>query len=70
MEIRIDLDRCQGHGRCLESAPDVFGYDDITNQAVVLRGATFDVNPQGVQQAAVGCPELAISLIDGIGRPD
>ena len=28
MRIRLDTERCQGHGRCYALAPDLFGCDD------------------------------------------
>jgi len=28
VKIRIDPERCQGHGRCYDLAPDLFGDDE------------------------------------------
>jgi len=64
MDISIDLGRCQGHARCLDSAPAVFGYDDLTNQAYVMGNANPDSDRAGVMEAIHGCPEMAISTED------
>lgn len=63
MEIRVDLSRCQGHARCLENAPAVFGYDDETNQSFVHDDVAADVDTESVLRAVEGCPEAAISIV-------
>ena len=61
MRVRVDGERCVGHGRCYVLAPDVFG-DDERGHCVVR----VDPVPQAFQgQARLGrdnCPEHAISL--------
>ncbi|MGB3354500.1 MAG: ferredoxin [Mycobacterium sp.] len=35
MRVTVDLDRCEGHGLCTQSAPAVFSFDgdgDLVNQ--------------------------------------
>ena len=39
MQVRIDLDRCEGHGRCYVLAPSVFAADAEGNGEVVRDGA-------------------------------
>ena len=29
MKVRLDLEKCVGHGRCYVLAPEVFGEDDL-----------------------------------------
>jgi|HubBroStandDraft_5_1064220.scaffolds.fasta_scaffold75670_2 ferredoxin len=65
MRVEIDSARCQGHARCMENAPDVFGYDDVTNIAFVLPDADLDAHRAAIMQAAQGCPESAISVTEG-----
>jgi ferredoxin len=62
MQVEIDTNRCEGHARCLECAPEVFGYDDVTNQAYLLEDADPDAHADAVREAAIGCPELAITV--------
>ncbi len=61
MKVYADSTRCQGHLRCHEVAPDVFGYDD--DGYVVLLVAEGQV-PEGregeVQLAVHNCPEGAL----------
>lgn len=63
MRVDIDTDRCNGHGRCYDVAPDLFDADD-DGRGVVVRA---DVPPELVEQARRaegGCPERAITVID------
>lgn len=62
IRITIDLDRCQGHGRCEAQAPAVFGYGEVTNQSFVLEGADLESNRGEIDRAVADCPESAISL--------
>lgn len=59
MRVRVDLDKCVGHGRCYELAPDVFGEDERGHCRVLA----VEVSGEGERQARVGeanCPEQAI----------
>jgi ferredoxin len=68
MHIAIDPARCEGHARCLECAPEVFGYHDVTNQAFVIEDADLDAHVAAIRDAAEGCPELAITVTEN-ARP-
>jgi ferredoxin len=61
LKVCIDLERCHGHARCLQEAPEVFGYGDTTNQAYVLAGANLEANRKSIDLAIDSCPERAIS---------
>jgi ferredoxin len=65
--IIIDLTRCEGHGRCVMEVPEVFGYDDVTNQAFVLEEASLDDHRAKIMRAIEDCPELAIVLDEDNG---
>jgi ferredoxin len=61
MKVRLDAERCVGHGRCYDLAPDVFGEDE-RGHCRVLRG---DVAREQAAQARVAvenCPEDALAL--------
>ena len=61
MKVRVDDDKCVGHGRCYVLAPDVFE-DDEHGHCVVKRR---EVPPELAAQARLGeenCPEAAITL--------
>jgi ferredoxin len=61
--VRVDANRCVGHGRCYVLGPDVYG-EDNRGHCVILRS---DVPPELHQQARAGeenCPEGAIETED------
>jgi ferredoxin len=63
MRIRIDEDRCTGHGRCYALAPRVFEPDDDGNGRVI----SADVAPELEDEARSGarnCPEEAITITE------
>lgn len=65
MKIRIDPERCQGHGRCYELAPDLVEDDEFGHGAVRYPDA--DVQPEleaQARDAALACPERAVILSD------
>lgn len=62
MKISIDPERCQGHGRCWDTAPDLVDADD--DGRGVIRGPG-EVPPELVDQAETAervCPERAVIL--------
>ncbi len=63
MKVRIDEDRCTGHGRCYELAPAVF-HEDERGHALVDRPTPPADQEEKVRRAARNCPEQAIVLED------
>lgn len=64
MKIRADLTKCQGHGLCRMSAPDVYDVDEEGQVIVQFEG---DIPPELVDGAVLGvesCPELALEALD------
>jgi ferredoxin len=63
MDIRvtIDTERCEGHGRCVMLAPEVFDQDDDGHGIVVVDSIPSELEVS-VAQAVASCPEGAISL--------
>ena len=63
MKLRIDTERCSGHGRCYDVAPELFTDDEYGYGKVKVD----DVSPEQVAQAQMAidcCPERAIELDD------
>ena len=65
MKLRINSDICQGHGRCYDLAPGLFGDDDegygqVLGDGIVPQEAEHDAN-----LAVLNCPEQAIELLEG-----
>ena len=59
----MDLERCQGHGKCYLVAPEVFEPIDDWGHAGTVRavGPEETVLIKSVQRAIDGCPERALS---------
>ena len=64
MKVQINSGLCQGHGRCYDLAPGLFGADDegyglVLGDGIVPQDAEHDAN-----LAALNCPEQAIELLE------
>lgn len=62
MRARIDPERCQGHGRCYDIAPGVFGEDDEGYGTVLGDGVVPPDAERVALLAQANCPESAIDL--------
>ncbi|MEM7139584.1 MAG: ferredoxin [Actinomycetota bacterium] len=63
MQIRLDRERCQGHGRCYVLASAVFESDDDGYGFVVSADVPDDLH-DAARKGAGNCPEDAITIID------
>ncbi|PZG11502.1 ferredoxin [Micromonospora craterilacus] len=61
MRIVVDYDRCDSHGVCADSAPEVFEIRDDDFMYVLVEQPPAAQLPQ-VETAVRGCPKLALSL--------
>ena len=62
MKVTIDATRCQGHGRCFNLAPDVFGFDELGNGVVLVERPDDERTRRLARLAQVNCPEHAIDI--------
>ncbi|MFW6773884.1 ferredoxin [Nocardioides sp. CPCC 205120] len=62
MHVKVDDDRCQGHGLCRISAPDLFFAREEDGNAYVKDELVPDDRADDAQLAADSCPELAIEV--------
>ncbi len=62
MKLQIDPAVCQGHGRCYDLAPDLFGDDDEGFGQVLGVGIVTPDKEQEARLAVANCPERAIAL--------
>jgi ferredoxin len=64
VRIRVDPDKCQGHGRCYALAPELFDVDDYGQSTAVGDGTV----PAGLEErarlAVDNCPEYAVEVIE------
>ncbi|MFE9975646.1 ferredoxin [Streptomyces hirsutus] len=64
MRITVDISRCEAHGECVVTAPEVF---DLDEEGVVVR--LIDASPgeeqrEKVERAVRFCPTKALTLDD------
>jgi ferredoxin len=62
VKLHIDSERCQGHGRCYDLAPDLFGDDDEGFGKVLGDGLVPEGSEREARLAVANCPERAIVL--------
>ena len=64
MKVQISSERCQGHGRCYDLAPGLFGADDEGYGTVLGDGTVPPGHEHDARRAALNCPEHAIELLE------
>jgi ferredoxin len=64
VKVRIDIGLCQGHGRCYDLAPGLFGDDAEGYGMVLCEGDVSSEAEEDARRAALNCPEQAIRLIE------
>ncbi len=64
MRVRVDDDRCEGHGRCYALAPELFEPDDIGNGRAIGDGTVVAGMEDKARLAVANCPEGAVILED------
>ena len=64
MKLQIDPELCQGHGRCYDLAPDLFGDDEEGFGKVLGDGVVPPESEREARLAAANCPERAIALVE------
>ncbi len=62
MKVVIDVDLCQGQGRCFSIAPSLFGFDDLGNGVVIGEGTLSVDTMELARLAQANCPEHAIFI--------
>ncbi|WP_049569947.1 ferredoxin [Nonomuraea sp. SBT364] len=60
MKVQINVDRCQGHGRCYDLAPALFGEDDEGYGTVPADGVVPPGREHEARLAVANCPENAV----------
>jgi ferredoxin len=64
VRVRINSQLCQGHGRCYDLAPSLFGDDDEGYGQVLGDGIVPPGKEQDARLAVANCPERAVELIE------
>jgi ferredoxin len=64
VKLQIDPEICQGHGRCYDLAPDLFGDDEEGFGKVLGNGLVSPESEREARLAVANCPERAITLLE------
>ena len=64
MKVQINSGLCQGHGRCYDLAPGLFGADDEGYGQVLGDGAVPREAEHDAHLAELNCPEQAIEVLE------
>jgi ferredoxin len=65
MRVQIESERCQGHGRCYDLVPDLFGEDEDGYGTVLGDGCMPPDREGDARLAAANCPEAAVVVLEG-----
>jgi len=68
MRVRIDPERCQGHGRCYDLAPGLFAEDEDGYGTVPDDGRVPPGQEDDAELAVANCPEQAIDVLEEAAR--
>ena len=64
MRVQIDSERCQGHGRCYDLAPQLFTEDEEGYGQVIGDGKVAPPDEHQAQLAFSNCPETAVQILE------
>ena len=65
VKVQISSERCQGHGRCYDLVPDLFGEDDQGYSRLLGDGTVPPGKEREARLAESNCPEHAIEVLEG-----
>jgi ferredoxin len=63
VKVQINTEPCQGHGRCYDLAPDLFGADDEGYGMIRGDGVVPSGGERVARLAVANCPERAIEIV-------
>jgi ferredoxin len=64
VKVQIDSEKCQGHGRCYDLAPQLFGEDDEGYGQVLGDGTVPSEHEHVARLAVSNCPENAVGILE------
>ena len=64
IRVQIDSERCQGHGRCYDLAPQLFTEDEEGYGQVLGDGSVSAADEHHARLAMANCPENAIDVLE------
>jgi ferredoxin len=64
LRVEVDQEKCQGHNRCYNLAPELFDVDDYGVASAVGDGVVPAGMADKARRAAANCPEYAITVTE------
>lgn len=64
MKIALDHEKCAGHGRCYDLAPEVFDADDDGYVQLLIEEQVPAALEKDARIALLNCPERALSVVE------
>ena len=64
VKVQISSERCQGHGRCYDLVPDLFGEDEEGYSRLLGDGTVPPGKEREARLAESNCPERAIEVLE------
>jgi ferredoxin len=64
MRLEVDKARCEGHGLCLNAAPEVLHHDENAEVVIDAKELSGDALEQA-RKAVRLCPVAALRLVEG-----
>lgn len=64
MKVRVEKEKCMGHGMCAIHAPGIFELDDLGFNQLDGEMEVGDAHGEAVVNAVKSCPERAIELVE------
>lgn len=64
MHVHVDPDRCQGHSRCYDLAPELFDVDELGNGFARGDGHVPSELEDKARLVASNCPEEAVIVTE------
>ena len=68
MQVHVDPDRCQGHSRCYDLAPELFDVDELGNGYARGDGTVAPGLEEKARLVEINCPEEAVIITEGDAR--
>jgi ferredoxin len=60
--VRVDSNKCEGHGRCFALAPELFELDEFGTSSVIGDGTVAPGLEPTVRLIVANCPEFAVTI--------
>lgn len=62
MKVYVNMDVCQGHAKCEDLCPEVFGTDEIEGKCVIKQETVPENLEERARLAVRNCPEGALRI--------